>query len=245
MLDKNSAVPLYQQLKEMLQNKIEYDMKSGDALPTEPEIEELYQVSRMTVRRAIDELVLEGLVYKQQGKGTFVKDQKIIHNVERITSLTEEMADRNMPLETVSISIDEMVPTLRIRDMLRLSPDEKVVRIKRIRNVNNEPFTIMINYLRKKLVPGFLEKGLKGESLYKELEKRYNIVLQRAEETVEAREATELEAEILNINPWSPVLYLSRISYTGENIPVEYTSVTTRGDRYKYKVNLYGRQGLK
>lgn len=111
MLDKSSAVPLYQQLKEILQKKIENEMKPGDALPTEPEIEEKYKVSRMTVRRAIDELVIDGLVYKKQGKGTFVREAKIVHDVEKVTSLTEEMQERGMPLETIATDISTIVPS--------------------------------------------------------------------------------------------------------------------------------------
>lgn len=103
----------------------------------------------------------------------------------------------------------------------------------------------MVNYIREKFVPGFIDKGLTQESLYKMLEEEYNIVFEKAEETVEAREATELEAEVLNIDTWAPVLYLSRISFIKGDVPVEFTSVTTRGDKYKYKVTLYGRYGLK
>lgn len=245
MLDKSSAVPLYQQLKEILQKKIENEMKPGDALPTEPEIEEKYKVSRMTVRRAIDELVIDGLVYKKQGKGTFVREAKIVHDVEKVTSLTEEMQERGMPLETIATDISRIVPSKKIREKLNLSSDEKVIKIKRIRHVNGEPFTIMVNYIREKFVPGFIDKGLTQESLYKMLEEEYNIVFEKAEETVEAREATELEAEVLNIDTWAPVLYLSRISFIKGDVPVEFTSVTTRGDKYKYKVTLYGRYGLK
>lgn len=245
MIDKNSSIPLYQQLKDILQNKIETELEPGDMLPTEPEIEEMYNVSRMTVRRAIHELVLDGLIYKKQGKGTFVQEQKIVYNVERITSFTEEMEEKGITLETTSVDVTEISPSGKLSEKLNLEPNEKLLRIRRIRSVNNEPFTIMVNYLRSKYVPGLSKKGLKQESLYKLLEDEYNIILERAEETVEAREATELEAELLNINVWSPVLYLQRRSYMSGDIPIEYTNVTIRGDRYKYHVNLYGRKALK
>lgn len=242
MIDKNSSIPLYQQLKDVLQKKIETDFKSGDMLPTETEIEKMYDVSRMTVRRAIHELVLDGLIYKRQGKGTFVQNKKIMYNVERITSLTEEMEERGIPFKTTSIDITEILPSKKLYEKLQMGPDEKLVRIRRIREVNNEPFTIMVNYLRSKYVPGFLEKGLNQESLYNCLEHEYNLILEKAEETVEAREATELEAELLNLQVWSPVLYLERMSCIKGDIPVEYTNVTIRSDRYKYRVKLYGRK---
>lgn len=242
MIDKNLSVPLYQQLKDALQKKIETDLNPGEMLPTEIEIEEMYNVSRVTVRRAIHELVLDGLIYKKQGKGTFVQEKKIIYDVERITSLTEEMEESGIPFKTISVDITEIVPSKKLYKKLKMEPDEKLVRIRRIREVNNEPFTIMVNYIRAKYVPGFLEKGLQQESLYSFLEDEYDVLLEKAEETVEAREATELEAELLNLQVWSPVLYLERLSCISGDIPVEYTNVTIRSDRYKYSVKLYGRK---
>ena len=245
MIDKNSNVPLYQQLKEQLQEIIENNMKPGDILPTEPELEEEYRVSRMTVRRAIHELVMEGLIYRKQGSGTFVQEQKIIQNVERITSFTEEMEEKGIRLHTISVEVSEVMPSPKHLKKLQMDQDEKLIRIRRIRYLNNEPFTIMVNYLRAKYVPGFMENGLSQESLYKELEEKYDVLLETASETVEAREATELEAEELKINVWSPVLFLERQSYIHNEIPVEYTNVTIRGDRYKYHVKLQGRTAEK
>lgn len=152
---------------------------------------------------------------------------------------------RGQPLKTLSVDITEVAPTKRMIYDLQLNPDEKLIRIKRIRAIQGEPITIMINYFRSKFVPGFLEKGLIYESLYEMLEKEYGIILESAEETVTAREASELEAEELSIPPGSPVLYLTRLSFLPGEIPFELTKVTTRGDRYQYRVSLRGRSYMK
>ncbi|GAA0736676.1 GntR family transcriptional regulator [Clostridium oceanicum] len=246
MLDKKSNTPLYQQLKDKIQMKIDKDLKPGDSLPTEAEIQKQYGVSRMTVRRAIHELVIEGIIQRKQGSGTFVQEPKMVHNVERITSFTEEMREKGMILKTVSTEINEILsPSKKLVSKLNLSPYEKVIQIKRLRYVNNQPFIIMINYLREKFVKGIKEKGINKESLYDILESDYGLILERADETLEARESTEFEAEHLEIDIWSPVLYLERLSYIKDAVPIEFTNVTIRGDKYKYNVSLYGRDKIK
>ena len=100
----------------------------------------------------------------------------------------------------------------------------------------------MTNYLSPAIVPGFLEKGLKGESLYETLEKHYNIVLSRAEETVEAKAAKASEAALLNIKRGAPLLYATRVTYDLTDRPVEVVITISRADRYSYKIKLSGRR---
>lgn len=244
-LDRNSSIPLYQQLKESLAAHIEQNLKSGDMLPTEPEIEEMYQVSRMTVRKAIEELVAEGLVTKQQGRGTFVQSPGIVQEAGRITSWTEEMKLKGKETKTIGLQILEIQPSNKLAADLSLKKTEKVICIKRIRVVDGEPIAIMVNYLRSSLLPGFLETGLRSESLYEELENRYNIVIEKATERIRAREATELEAISLSIPPYSAVLHVTRLSYLSDGTPFEVVEMITRADRYQYHIELTGRRKMK
>jgi GntR family transcriptional regulator len=220
-------------------------MKSGDMLPTEPEIEKMYQVSRMTVRKAIEELVAEGRVSKQQGRGTFVQSPGIIQEAGKITSWTEEMKLKGKETKTIGLQILEIYPSNKLAADLSLKKNEKVVCIKRVRVVDGEPLAIMVNYLRSTAVPGLLESGLTSESLYEELENRYNIVIERATERIRAREASELEAISLNIPPYSAVLQVTRLSYLSDGMPFEVVEMTTRADRYQYHIELSGRRKMK
>ncbi|MEY9971416.1 GntR family transcriptional regulator [Lysinibacillus sp. RC46] len=241
-LNKQSSVPLYIQLKEVLTEYIEKNMTIGEILPTEKELEKLYTVSRMTVRNAIDELQRSGVVVKQQGRGTFVNNNKMTQDIGTIFSWTEEMAIKQKKSLTLETTIQEVEPSKKLRDSLKLAPDEKVVSIARVRAVENEPVVIMINYLKNKYVPGLEKRGLSSDSLYKDLEEIYNIFLESAEEVITARSATSYEASKLRVPEGTAVLHVRRTSFIKNKIPVEVVDMVVRGDRYEYFVELEGRR---
>lgn len=240
-LNKKSSIPLYIQLKEKLIEHIEKNMVVGEILPTEKELEAIYGVSRMTVRNAIDDLQRGGVVVKQQGKGTFVNQTKMTQDVGSIFSWTEEMALKQKESITLETSIKEVEPSKRIKAALNLQANEKVICLTRIRAIGNEPVVIMLNYLRSKYVPGLLESGLESNSLYQDLEERFDITLEKAEEAITARSATSFEASKLLIPEDSAVLHVRRVSYLKNAIPVEVVDMVARGDRYEYFVELEGR----
>lgn len=237
-LNKDSPIPLYHQLKDALIEMIEQQYQPGDLLPTEPEIEKMFSVSRMTVRLAMNLLVEEGLVVKQRGRGTFVQTSKITHDLKSITSWTQEMKARGFMPKTVDMNMAKINPPKKIAVLLNLNPEDSVIRIKRLRYANNEPMCIMINYLSEKYVKGLIEDGLTRESLYEQLALEYEVHILNANDTVEAREASEHEAELLNIPDWSPVLFVTRVSYMDEGVPLEVVHLTSRADRYQYQIKL-------
>ncbi|MBP1991090.1 GntR family transcriptional regulator [Paenibacillus eucommiae] len=239
-LDRESGMPLYLQLKENLKDYIKANFSPGDMIPIESEIEEMYQVSRMTVRKAIDELVDEQIVMKQQGRGTFVQSPKITQDMSRIFSWTEEMQQLGKQTETRGLEIQEVRPSRKLVQQLQLAANEKLVSIKRIRYANGEPIAVMINYLRASYIPGFVETGLESESLYDDLEKKYGIRFSDAEEIVSAREATDLEALALRIEQYSPVMHVVRTSYLADGKPIEVVDLVARADRYQYSIRLSG-----
>lgn len=175
------------QLKAVLLEEIEENFKEGDALPIEAEIEKAYGVSRITVRKTIEELVKEGIVAKVQGKGTFVQSRKIIQKAGKITSWTEEMRSKGRQIETKNLMIREINPSRKLAEQLDLAKGEKLICLKRLRIADGEPVNIMINYFRSRFVPGFLEKGLSKESWYEVLEEEYGITLERARESIQAK----------------------------------------------------------
>ncbi|MDM5338479.1 GntR family transcriptional regulator [Fictibacillus enclensis] len=245
MLDKDSKTPLYKQLKEKLLNHIDENLSEGEPLPTEPEIENQYQVSRITVRKTIEELVADGIVTKRQGKGTFVRSKPIVQKAGTITSFTEEMSEKGKDIDTRGLEISETTPSKRLRDLLNLSPGESLITVKRIRCAGGEPIAIMINYLRKRNMPGFMEKGLQKESLYEQLEEDYGIQLATATERIRARLATDLEAATLEVEPDSAVLHITRISSLSDGTPFEVVEMVNRSDRYQYDIELNGRSKTK
>lgn len=242
MIDKSQPIPLYYQVKESLLEKIKSrQFNIGDLIPSESELQESYQVSRITIRRAVQELVLEGHLYTQQGKGTFVSKPKASQELNRITSWVETVTALGMHPESKVIHFSEEQAPLNIAKMLDVPIANKVLRIERIRFADNEPICLMTNYLVPEILPGFLSKGLQVESLYETLEKEYNVVLSRAEETVEARAAKTKEAALLDIRRGAPLLYTTRVTYDVTDRPVEVVISITRSDRYSYKIKLAGR----
>jgi GntR family transcriptional regulator len=241
IIDRHSKTPLYKQVKDLLIKDIHQHMQEGDLLPNESQIEEKYQVSRITVRKAIDELVKEAIVFRQQGRGTFVRSTKIIQDASSITSWTEEMVLKGKKPVTRDMDIYEVEPSKKMVEKLELSNEEKVICIKRVRYANDEPIALMFNYLRAKYIPGFLEKGLSGESLYEELENRYSIVLEEANENIKARISTDMESSALRISPDSAVLHITRTSYLPNGTPLELVEMICRSDRYEYQIKLSGR----
>jgi len=242
LIDKSKPIPLYYQVKESLLKKIKSGQwQIGDLVPSEAELQENYQVSRITIRRAVQELVAEGYLSTQQGKGTFVSKPKAAQELNMISSWAETVTELGMHPQSRIISLSEEPAPANVSNMLRLHEGEKVIRLERIRYADGEPVCLMTNYLVPELVPAFLSKGLTGESLYETLERSYHIVLSRAEETVEARAANPNEAALLNIKRGEPLLYATRVTYDISDRPVEVVITISRADRYSYKIKLHGR----
>lgn len=151
------------------------------------------------------------------------------------------MAELGMHPETKVIKYSEEPAPVNVAKLLDIPIGSMVYRLERLRYADNEPICIMTNYLVPAIVPGFLEKGLKGESLYEMLERTYNIVLSRAEETVEAKAAKVSEASMLNVKRGFPLLYATRVTYDITDRPVEVVISISRADRYSYKIKLTGR----
>lgn len=236
-VDRSAGIPLYIQVRDALREEI-LDLAPGTMLPTESELGARFGVSRITIRKAVDDLVAEGLVSRQQGRGSFVQKPKLTHLLNTITSWTQSLEGLGYTPGTSSAAVEKIKAPRRIAHLLELGHEDLVYKINRVRLANGEPISLMVNYIRAELVPGLEEKVARYESLYELLEKEYGVVPAFAEDTVETREATVNEAEQLKIEPWSPVLYVTRVAYLEGGTPLEVAVVTSRGDRYQYKVAL-------
>ena len=236
-LDPTSPVPLYYQLQELLEHEIESGaLRPGNSLPTEKQLGDLYQVSRTTVRQAIDGLALKGLVIKRQGKGTFVARRKVHEELPKLRSFTEEMRARGLTPTTRVVSVKHIRPPEHISQLLELQDDEGALQVRRLRFVENTPILITTSYL-----PGRLHVSLTedfSDSLYALLERRYNVKIQSGENIIEATVAGEAEASLLKIRRGSPLLAIRRLALDPDGRPVEYVEGFYRGDRYQYVVKL-------
>lgn len=228
---------VYQTIKQEIKNG---DYKVGDFLPPEPVIEKQFQVSRTTVRRAIELLSREGYVAVKQGRGTEVLDGSIIQRLNALTSITETLSLKGYAVSTKSMHIDYVDASSKVAEALKIETGTSVIRVQRVQCANDIPICIMVNYLIESLAPGIEKFSGTFTSLYSFLEENYNVQLKYAVENISAAIADFSESQILQIPVGSPLLTSKRTTYD-ENGPVEYAIIKILGDKYEYSVYTEGR----
>ncbi len=239
MINKNYPLPIYFQLKELLREKITAEeWKPGDMIPSERELSEQYNISRMTARQALHELATEGLLRREQGRGTFVAEPKIEHGLTRLTGFTEDMKVRGLHPGAKVVRLEKIkAPTLALR-ALQMTPDEDVVLLERLRLASGEPIALETCYLHFNGVENLLNEDFENNSLYHILSEKYHITPARAEQKIGADLSSQREQELLKIGEGSPVLRNKRITFNQWERPFEYTESAYRADRYVFQAEL-------
>lgn len=228
--------PKYESLRRHLTRLIEQQMAPHDKLPTERHLAEEFSISRVTVRRALDELTLDGRVYRVQGAGTFVADTTIT-KTQNLTSFSEEIRERGMTPGALPLRLETMDAPDYVADSLAIEVGTPVVHIERVRTANSVPISLERVYLPANLVPGLLDELLAG-SLYTILRRKYRIIAHRAEQTITAQLLDARTADILEVAPKSPALVVGRTTFDPRDRPFERTQTTYRADRYSLQMPL-------
>lgn len=237
-LDPNSPIPLYYQLKQILRSWIltgKYESKQQ--FPSERELQELYDVSRMTIRRTLSELVSEGFLVRKQGRGSFVIKPRLQDRLGSLTSFTEDMRQRELPTRARVVLI-QLVFDKEVAQKMSVLPEEELVKLQRLRFVGGEPIALQTAFVRHRFCPGLVERTLDSGSLYKTLENGYGLHIGHAQQVFEAKPADEYEARMLEIKTGYPVLMLERLTYLHNREPIEYVRSVYRGDKYRFTVEL-------
>lgn len=239
MIDKSSAVPIYYQLKLLLQDRIKSGQYAlGTHLPSERELCEEFSISRMTVRQAIQELANEGFLRKERGKGTFVTKPKIEQVLSVLTSFTQDMKSRNLQPGTELINFSVIHATERLADLLQITADTPVYEIVRLRLADNEPMAIETAYVPTVFCPDLQLQDVSGGSLYEVLRSKGNLQMHNAYQSMEASLATQAEAKLLRVKPKAPVLLIERFTDDVQGKRIEYVKSVYRGDRYKFAIRM-------
>jgi GntR family transcriptional regulator len=238
---RTSKIPLYLQLYELLRENITQGRwKVGDLIPPEPELIAQYSVSRTTVRQVLDMLVSEGLIYRQQGRGTFVSQPTLEQGLTRIVSFTEDMRQRGLESST-RVLFSGIVPApAEAAAKLSLSGGDELVRLERLRLANGEPLSVEESLLSHALCPGILQYDFAAYPLRRTLEEKYGIRLARATQVIRAVASTPALSLSLGTPQRSPLLFIERISYSTRGQPVELLHIYFRGDRYALHNELQG-----
>jgi len=238
MINKNSPIPIYYQIEEYIKELIENgELRPGDALPPEREYAEKYQISRMTVRQAFTQLVNEGLLYRLQGKGTFVAERKIEQPLQGLTSFTEDMKARGFVPGNQLLHFEIIPATRQVAGQLLISEHGPVYEIKRIRLADNVPMALETNYISANLIKGLTE-GIVNDSLYKYIEEQLDLKIDSASQIIESSVASQNEADLLKISKGAPVMLIQRNTFLKDNTPVEFVKSVYRADRYKFMIQM-------
>ncbi|MGB8476336.1 MAG: GntR family transcriptional regulator [Candidatus Acidiferrum sp.] len=242
-LDRRSVVPLYFQIQQQLLHHIRAGrFKPGKPLPSEEIISKRLRVSRMTARQALKSLCSQGVAYSQRGKGTFVSRTKVEKNSRQVLSFSKEMESRGSRTASKVLKFELAAASEEVAKALHLGPDEKVIRLKRVRIADSLPMAVECSSLPKRLCPDLLQKFDPSTSLYRALLEHYGLQIDSAEEIAEAGLADDEVARLLRITKRSPVFLFTRTSYLESGQPVEYVKSAYRGDHYKITSQLT-RQG--
>jgi DNA-binding GntR family transcriptional regulator len=240
-INRTSKLPLYQQLYEVLRSSILHgEWKPGDLIPSESELTERYQVSRITVRQVLDMLAKEGLIYRERGRGTFVAHPTVDQVLVRIVSFTEDMQQRGFEPSTRVLSASLVPAPTDIAAQLQIEPDTELVRLERLRLADGEPMSVEESYLIHRFCPGLLERNYTTMPLREALEKNYGIHWSRATQVIRAISASRDLAGKLSIRANAAVLFIERVSYSQQNTPIEFLRLYNRGDRYALQNELRG-----
>jgi len=226
-------------LADILRGIIEDSLSEDETrfLPSENELVDTYQVSRDTVRKALSLLEREGLVHKVRGKGTYITKHRVRYPLTKLIPTTEDMQRRGWEPGIEVLSFEEVDAYTPITESLGIKPDDRLYELCRLRLGNESPVGIQWTYLPKNLCPGLIELDM-TVSLTKVMAEQFDIVFWSAHEFLRAKLPTEFEAKHLQIQATLPVIYMERITFTPEGLPVEFLQSVWRSDKYEYEFSL-------
>ncbi len=235
---EKGAAPLYSQIENIIKAQIENgEYAYGDVLPSEKQLQEIFGVSRVTVRQAVSALVNAGYLQSSQGIGTIVIFEKIDEKLKRVISFSEEMEQHGIKMETSYCNITLEKTNKVIAAKLYTKEGDEVYKLVRVRCAKTSPIVYSITYLKKNYeLP--LEPERYKESLYNFLDTQYGVKIVKGQDTFEATLADREIGKYLDISIGSPVFKRTRKTINQNNEPVEYTVCYYPGDKYKYSVEL-------
>lgn len=235
-LDRSGPIPLYYQVAKRMRDAIENgELEPGARIENEVTLAERLSISRPTIRRAIQELVDQGLLVRRRGVGTQVVRGRLTRSVE-LTSLYDDLAASNRSPATTVLLREAIVPSPEVLEALSLPSGTEVLHLRRLRLTDGVPLAVLENFLP----PEFLTlstESFEEHGLYQLMRSR-GITMRVARQTIGARASTKEEAELLGLTPLAPVLTMSRTVYDQSGHAVEFGAHSYRPDLYSFEVTL-------
>lgn len=236
-VDRNSPLPLHYQLKQHLLEKIESgEWKPNDLIPSEQELQDTFGLSRITVRQALSDLVYEGLLIRERGRGTFVAPPKMTHSPEERRSLTEFMMEKGIKPGWQVIEKGFIEANKEVASKLNVPHKTRVYRIRRLRLAADEAIGHHTAYLPESISGQINEAGLLDGGSLNYISHIPQITASHATRSIEAVAASDLDVKLLHMTLGSPVLMIQRVVLSASGEPLEFLQARYRGDRFKYQI---------
>ena len=212
-------------------------LEVGSAIPSERQLTGDLGVSRLTVRAALDDLVRDGYLERRHGSGTYVTEPKIAQPL-TLTSFSNDMRRRGMVPGSHTLELTILLAGARLAHRLAVSPDARIVRVKRLRLADSKPMAMEVLHVPETLVPGLTRSDFENHSFYDLIAERYGIVIASGTQSIEPTVTNEEESEVLGVPLHSPAFLFERTTVSESGRIVEFVRSIYRGDRYRLVADL-------
>jgi GntR family transcriptional regulator len=236
-MELQDGIPLHKQISNWLREQIEEgSLKKNEKLPSENELSDTFEVSRVTVRRALQTLENEQLIYRCQGLGSFISDHRTHQSFAQLKDFNEELAGFGLQASSKVISLGQEKVSEEVASYLNLKEDSIVVKLERIRLGNGKPIAYDITWLPVfygQLIEGF---NLEETTIFKVLENEFEIRIEKGCYRLEATVADATLASHQDVEEHTPLLLINRISYTVGDKPIYFQKRYYRNDKIVFEV---------
>jgi GntR family transcriptional regulator len=239
IIDKTSPIPYYYQVYLSIRHAIENNsFNKGQPLPSERLLAEQYSINRLTIRKAIHQLIIDGFVYSVKGKGNFVKKNSIHYKVSKHTSFTQSILSNGLNPSAKLIEIQTIIPKVELAELLKLNSEQKVWSIYILRFADDMPISLTRSYIPVDRAPSLNRKITQHQSLYQLLSAEYGIEPTRASSICEVSLADMEESKLLSISLHFPLLQVTSTITDQQGNPIEQCVTRFRSDLVKVSVDL-------
>jgi len=236
-VNKNSPLPYYYQIERYLKEELDRGRwKKGDALPSELELANSFKVNKSVIRRALDRLEQEGLILRQKGKRAVViaKPKIQLEFIQKTLSLYDEIKVKGLSVKTKVLENKVVCPSEKLQGILKIDSSQKVIKISRLRFIEQRPMIFWTSYLPAHLCPDLEKKDLTDKSLYEILQNTYKLRIYSAKRTLEVVISGKYESNLLKLPMGESIIYIESIGYLQNKQPLEFYEAWHRADNCKF-----------
>jgi len=239
-LKKEIPIPYYYQIEKILEEAIENGQyKVNDFLPSERELSSKFNVSKITIRKALSNLEFKGLIKKVKGKGSIIRNKKIEGRIlNKMIGTFNDLTEMGFEIKNEILNSGIIKTSAEVRNKLDLGLDEEVLSFERLRFIDKEPYQYSNSFIPIKFVPGFDLNLITDRSLYEVLEGEFDLKINKITRIVEAGIASALDSKMFRTKEGSPILAFENIAYVNKNEPIEFSYNRIRGDLSKFQIDI-------